>query len=140
MVKRFVLDTSVALSLVFPDERTDATIAFWTSHASARIHVPSLWLVETTNALIAAERRKRLTMAQVRESWLAFDALRLTISRFPATVPQAREVSLIAANSKLTGYDAVYLGLAQSLGVPLATLDADLLRAARAADVPTIHP
>jgi predicted nucleic acid-binding protein len=33
---------------------------------------------------------------------------------------------------RLTAYDAAYLDLAKRLGLPLATLDADLIRAAAA--------
>jgi len=36
----------------------------------------------------------------------------------------------------LTVYDASYLALAQQLGVPLATLDTELMRAAQAVRVP----
>jgi predicted nucleic acid-binding protein len=38
----------------------------------------------------------------------------------------------VAAEHNLTIYDAAYLELAQRTGLPLATLDGDLRRAARA--------
>jgi predicted nucleic acid-binding protein len=45
------------------------------------------------------------------------------------------ELPLIAQKHTLTNYDAAYLALAMRLTLPLATTDADLLRAAGAAGV-----
>ena len=42
----------------------------------------------------------------------------------------------IARTQGLTVYDASYLALAQQLALPLATLDAQLMRAAQAVQVP----
>jgi predicted nucleic acid-binding protein len=41
----------------------------------------------------------------------------------------------LARNHRLSVYDAAYLELAQREGIPLATLDADLQKAAAAAGV-----
>ncbi len=46
--------------------------------------------------------------------------------------------NLLADRHALTLYDAAYLELAQRLDLPLATLDADLRRAAKALDVPLL--
>ena len=47
--------------------------------------------------------------------------------------------ALLADRHGLTTYDAAYLELALRLGVPLATLDQDLARAAREAGVPLFN-
>jgi predicted nucleic acid-binding protein len=46
----------------------------------------------------------------------------------------------LARTSKLTGYDAAYLDLVMRLGLPLATLDGDLEKAATANGVPIYTP
>lgn len=48
------------------------------------------------------------------------------------------EVHRIALAYRLTSYDAAYLELAIRKNIPLATLDADLIRAAQAAKVAVI--
>ena len=45
-----------------------------------------------------------------------------------------------SAGAGSTAYDAAYLELAQRMGLPLATLDSDLQRAARAISVPLLEP
>lgn len=65
--------------------------------------------------------------------------------RFPARLgelgisdrhaPDEQTVLFLARTQGLTVYDASYLALAQQLALPLATLDADLMRAAQAVQV-----
>jgi predicted nucleic acid-binding protein len=49
------------------------------------------------------------------------------------------DVVQVATKHKLTIYDAAYLELAERVGLPLATLDGDLRKAARAKGAPLVE-
>ena len=73
--------------------------------------------------------------AAFRDATLADLAL-LPISLDPETGRQAWSATVrLAARHKLTVYDAAYLELAQRRGLPLATLDKELRRSAKAEGV-----
>jgi predicted nucleic acid-binding protein len=48
----------------------------------------------------------------------------------PLSVSQAKAVLIFSQKYRLTTYDAAYLELAKRQGLPLATLDSDLIAAA----------
>ena len=56
----FVLDCSVTMAWMFPDEATDATDCLREALLDTRAFVPALWPVETANALLVATRRGRV--------------------------------------------------------------------------------
>lgn len=56
----FVLDCSVAMAWVFPDESSQATDRPRDSLVHDRAFVPSLWPVEVGSVLLAATRRRRI--------------------------------------------------------------------------------
>jgi predicted nucleic acid-binding protein len=96
--------------------------------------VPAIWPFEVANALLVAERRKRITVAQVTSMLQRISSLPIAID--PAQAARAFGRILSAAREeKLTAYDAAYLDLALSEGLSLATLDEQLRRAARSAGV-----
>jgi predicted nucleic acid-binding protein len=127
----FVLDASVAASWAFNDE--DHPIA---ARALERIRtdearVPSLWWFEIRNTLIVNERRGRITQTDTALFLRALFRLGILIDR----TPQESAVLTLARTRRLTVYDASYLELAQRENLPLATLDTDLARAARAENI-----
>lgn len=65
-INRLVLDASVALAWCFPDESTSGAEKLLDLKADGtNAIVPAIWPFEVANALLTAERRKRLSMAQV---------------------------------------------------------------------------
>lgn len=131
MTQDFVLDSSVTLAWCFKDEATAETNNVLQSLSGRAVaHVPTLWFWEVTNSIAAAERRGRITAAESQQH----------IS-FLITLPIAVEMGAhqhawfgsltFARQHTLSIYDAAYLDLAQRLGLPLATLDISLRRAAR---------
>ena len=135
----FVLDCSVALAWLFQDEagpNTDQLLKELRDDNSNAI-VPSLWCLELGNVLTQAERRGRITAAQLTT---ALELVRsLPITTDAETDSRAfREILSLARTTSLTTYDASYLELAMRHGVPLATLDKDLIRAARGVAVKTL--
>jgi predicted nucleic acid-binding protein len=133
--RRFVLDASVAVAWCFEDETTKFTEGVLTLLADgAEAVVPSIWPLEIANALLMAERRKRIVLA--RATALLHRIAGLPISVAPIGTEQAFEQILpVARQHSLTEYDAAYLELALRRGLPLATLDAELRRSAKATGV-----
>lgn len=124
-----VLDSSVTLAWVLPDERHPAIDALWDRVVSSRAWVPSLWRLEVANSLTMAMRRGRIS-ADFRADTLADLAL-LNIQTDPDTGSFAwRDTLALADTHGLSVYDAAYLELALRLSLPLATLDGALNRAA----------
>jgi predicted nucleic acid-binding protein len=96
--------------------------------------VPGLWKLEAANILEMGARRGRHDAA-FRNSTLADLAL-LPIRVDTETDRQAWGATLqLSERHRLTMYDAAYLELALRHGLPLASLDADLRRAAQAEGV-----
>jgi predicted nucleic acid-binding protein len=134
--KRMVLDASVAVAWCFADESTTFTDGLLDLLANGGGAVtPAIWPFEVANALLAGEKRQRITVAQ------ATSILR-RIADLPISVENIRmdhafqQILPLARQSRLTEYDAAYLELALRLSLPLATLDVQLQRAAKSVGVP----
>jgi predicted nucleic acid-binding protein len=97
--------------------------------------VPAHWWFEVRNTLIVNERRKRLSDTET-ASFLHVLSY-LPIGR--DLTPNESAVLRMARAHNLTVYDAAYLELAERQGIALATLDADLVRAARTAGIALIE-
>ena len=61
-----VLDASVALAWCFPDEASQYADEVLVALEGRRVIVPAVWALEITNALLVAERRKRVKQPDVR--------------------------------------------------------------------------
>ena len=132
----FVLDCSVTMAWVFPDEATEATNRLRDSLVESRAFVPSLWPVEVGNVLLVATRRNRIRVDDWQEIRASLEALPIEID--PMTTSRAWGASLeLARTHQLSVYDAMYLELAMRLQLPLATLDRALHSAARTVGVET---
>jgi len=125
-----VLDSSVSLSWFFPDERTGFTDAALDLAAHEECWVPGIWRLEFPNALLAAERKRRLTRAE-RLQVLA-EASRLNL-KVDTTAHELRSIGDLAERHDLSTYDAAYLELAARLDAALITLDRELAAAASSA-------
>ena len=129
-----VLDASVTLAWALADELTPAVEAVFADLKAAGAWVPGLWRLEVANVLESNIRRGRHDPA-MRDATLADLAL-LPIWLDGETDRHAWGATLrIAQTHRLTTYDAAYLELAMRRRLPLATLDADLRKAARAENV-----
>lgn len=133
----FVLDCSVAMAWVFPDEATEATGRLRDSLVDDRAFVPSLWPIEVGSVLLAATQRGRVGTNEWRQICASLEALPIEIE--PVSTSRVWGATLrLASEHGLSVYDAMYLELAQRMRLPLATLDKALAAAAEAAglDVP----
>lgn len=132
-----VLDCTIALSWFFSDEKTAFTEAALDLVALEECWVPAVWRLEFSNALLAAERRRRLTRDERLQ--VLDEAARLRL-RVDASVPELRAISDLAERHDLSTYDAAYLELAARQGAALVTLDKDLAAAATSAGVAVHAP
>jgi len=118
----YVLDCSVALAWVLPDENEAHAAALLARLSTERAIVPQVWSLEVSNGLLVAERRGRLKAAEVERAIGAIDALPIEVDAgtHARALHQTRE---LAVAHRLTSYDAAYLELALRFRLPLATLD-----------------
>lgn len=133
-MRTLVLDASVALSWVFPDEAGQSTYSILQGSEEYRLLVPSLWALEITNALLVGERRGRLRAVDVRRFVSILEELGVIQEALPLQAV-LQTVLPLAREHQLSTYDAVYLDLAIREGAVLATLDGAMRTAARKEDV-----
>jgi predicted nucleic acid-binding protein len=137
-VSDFVLDNSVSMRWLIPtlkleDQQYADTVL--KSMADATAIVPNLWRLEVANVLLASEKRQQL---DVKASELFVRQLQ-QLSIFSDSQTANRVFSdtlLLARQYQLSSYDAAYLELALREGLPIASLDKDLLKAAASVGVP----
>lgn len=127
-MKEFVLDCSATLPWVFGSEATKATDALLSALGEGtKAWVPALWHLEVANALLGAQRRGRIDAAGIKSFLAALARLDIKVDAETMTVAWSRSLAL-AERHGLTAYGAAYLELSLRLGLPLASLDADLRR------------
>jgi predicted nucleic acid-binding protein len=136
---RFVLDGSVTLAWLFLDEQDSYADAIIAKLPNLEMLVPRLWHLEIANVLLVGERRKRCSQADTAK-WLSY------LAALPIVVDDSTEVRAwsdtvaLARQHGLSAYDAAYLEIALREGVSIATLDAPLGAAAKAAGVAIYRP
>jgi predicted nucleic acid-binding protein len=134
----FVADASVALAWVVESQSSQATDNLLAeAEIGASVHVPVLWTFEVANALLILKRRGRIDQQGYDRARLDLRGLR------PLLDEQGPQLALsstceLAERYRLSAYDAVYLELALRRGLPLASRDAALNKAAKRAGVRTL--
>ena len=135
----WVLDASLALAWGLPDESSKRADRFLAkSSHDISFWVPALWWYELSNGLTMARRQQRITETD-----------RLRLLELYGSLPIQTDLNLgvdalwrlhtIAQEHTLSAYDAAYLDLSQRRGLGLATLDRQLIKAARKAGVKVIR-
>ena len=129
----FVLDTSVTMRWFFgdgkPAELTFAAKVLDALRTDTAI-VPVTWGLEVANVIARAEAKALVTEARSGEFLELLEGVSIEVDG--ATFTHARSGTLqLARRHKLSAYDASYLELALRRGLPLATLDEDLQKAAK---------
>ena len=127
----FVLDSSLSLAFLFSDEATPETDEVLDSLGEgAKACAPALWRWEVGNALLMAERRKRITAAESTRHLASLQALPVECDE-NAWRETWNAAFLLARKHKLTLYDAAYLELAVRRGIALGSLDMELRKAGK---------
>lgn len=126
----FVIDASATLPWCFEDEATSWTDGLLERlRGGDRIEVPAHWPTEVSNGMLVALRRKRIQPGRPQLFWDELSILPIEVE--PALSPvHAKTVLSLCEKYGMTVYDAAYLELAKRKGLPLATLDKELIAAA----------
>jgi len=133
----FVLDNSVAMRWLLPSTKAgdqkyaNAVLASLTGTTAL---VPSLWHLEAANVMLGGRVNAVLEVGDMERFIAQLESLPIEVDALTAKQAFNRTLSLAQAYG-ISSYDASYLELAMREGVPLATLDKDLLKAARKANV-----
>ena len=133
----FVLDNSVTMRWFFGDGKPQE-LAYADKILDAMkktsAHVPATWGLEVANVISRAETKGLVTEARSGAFLEMLEGVDIEVDA--ATSAHALSGTLqLARRYKLSAYDASYLELALRLGMPLATLDEDLQKAAKKAGV-----
>jgi len=133
----FVLDNSVSMRwLLETPKSSDQKYAEKVLKSLSDVDsiVPNLWHLEVSNVLLGAEKRTDIDVGDSEGFIIQLENLPIYVDPLTANQVFSRIIN-IARNYKLTTYDASYLELAMREGVPLATLDKDLRKAAKKAKI-----
>lgn len=125
----FVADCSVIASWFFEDEHNPYAEMVLDRLTRESAVVPILFYLEIGNVFLTAERKRRITRAD--SNRLVSFLLELPIVPDQENPGQRlKEWMDMGRSHSLTAYDAAYLELASRTGLPLATLDKRLRKAA----------
>jgi predicted nucleic acid-binding protein len=129
MEKYFVIDNSIVMSWCFKDQADPFadTVLEWLQEATA--YVPSVWPLEIVNVLLAAERKKLIGKADSIHFLNLLSQLPILV-QYESPERTMKDILNLARDHNLSSYDASYLDLAIKKGLPLATLDKKLRKAA----------
>lgn len=126
----FVIDNSVVMTWCFKDENRHYSDFILNKIEIATAIVPSIWPLEVTNVLLVAERRKLISEADSTRFIALLSELPIIVDQEPPE-RMIKEIFALARKHNLSSYDASYLDLAMRKGLPIATLDKNLLAAAK---------
>ena len=137
MSKDFVIDNSVVMTWCFKDETSQYADAILDSLEIVTGFVPSIWPLEVGNVLLVAERNRRLSEADSTRFISLLTELPIIVEQEPPE-RMIKEIFALARKHRLSSYDASYLDLAMRKGLPIATLDKNLIAAAKRSKVPIV--
>lgn len=132
----FVVDASMTLAWCFEDEATGATERVLDRLTLEGGIAPAHWPLEVANGLRFAASSGRVdddSIVRAREI-----VRQLPIDVRPVETSTALSLIEPAGQHGLTVYDAAYLGLAEALGLGVATLDQRLIAACRSVGIPLV--
>ncbi|MDA3938291.1 MAG: type II toxin-antitoxin system VapC family toxin [Spirochaetia bacterium] len=131
----FIIDNSVVMAWCFKDEVSLYADAVLGKLEFVKGYVPSIWPLEVGNVLLVAERKNRISEAGTARFIELLDQLPIVVEQ-ESPDRMFKEVFALAREYRLSSYDASYLDLAMRKGLPIATLDKDLVKAAEKCKVP----
>jgi predicted nucleic acid-binding protein len=128
----FVLDASVAVAWFVRKQATAYTDRVRARAKREPLHVPAVWPLEVSNALLVLQRRGNISENAAKTAADLLGDLVVTVHQDRLTIPELLE---FATKYRLSTYDASYLDLALSLRLPLACRDGPLQRALSGAGI-----
>jgi predicted nucleic acid-binding protein len=132
MIPSFVIDASIIVSWYNSDEDNKYARDILFCLKKERAITTCLCCFEVNNVLRVLEKKGKLPSLSVDKAIVSIDKLQI----FLDGAPTGFKMPLVLRLSReygLTVYDACYLELAVRLNLPIATLDNDLIEAAKSA-------
>ncbi len=125
---RWILETSKKMDQKYADEVLNSLLA-------GEALVPNFWHLEVVNVLLGAEKKLEINAIESEQFISQLDNFPILVD--PNTSQQAfSRIIALARIYNLSSYDASYLELAIRTGLPLATLDKRLIKAAKKSAIP----
>ena len=111
-----VIDASIAASWLLPDEHNDASGRAYGLLRSGvlQAHAPDLWLMECTNIICNAVKRRRLAKGDAMFTWSVLEAVRAHVTLNTLETEHVQQCLALALDHGLSLYDSAYLWLASS--------------------------
>jgi predicted nucleic acid-binding protein len=132
-----VVDASLTLAWFLESERTRFSEDLFDQVELLDLWAPAIWRLEIPNALLVAQRRKRISREARLEALERIAGLGI---RIDSALLDLKAISALAERTGLSTYDASYLECALRQCFDLATLDRELAHAAAAEGVPVHAP
>ena len=132
---KFVIDNSVVMSWCYEGEASAYAQSVLEALVEGAALVPAIWPLEVGNALLVGEWRHRITQAEVIRFLNILSSLSISVEQ-ESPDRMLKEIIALAKDHQLSTYDASYLDLAMRTGLPLATQDEALLKAAKKCRAP----
>lgn len=119
---KFVLDASVAIKCVWPEQNSDKALAL--IDAGHELIAPDVFVIEVCHVLSKFFRQKKISEADVRVALGAVLDYRPTVEASAGLIPAAWEIAL---QSRCSIYDALYIALADREQCAFITADQKLV-------------
>ena len=129
-----VVDALIALAWCFEDKSSEYSEAALDLLPTEGAVAPAFWMLEVGNALVAAERRRRISDVESSRFLSRLQALPIEID-YTEVSASVDDVLYVARKHELTLYDACYVELALRRELELYSADARLRKGAEAAGV-----
>lgn len=137
-MSRFIVDCSVAMAWHFEEEFDECAMGALQRLKEADALVPRLFYLEAANATLMGARRRGLSQDKSAVFMRLLRSLPIVQDEADVAVVMDR-ILLLARTHGLTVYAATYLELAERSGLPLATRDEALRRAAERVGVSLVQ-
>lgn len=118
-----VVDTNLIAYAVLPGERTKAALAL--AERDPEWIAPALWRRELRNVLATLMRVRRLSLGHALAAFATAEGLVTDATVEPST----EECLRLAAQGRVSAWDAEFVFVAEAVGLPLVTADKRLARA-----------
>jgi len=135
----FIIDNSVVMAWCFADEESAYADEVLDGLESSEAIVPAIWPLEIGNVLVVAERRKRLNESDSIRFLALINDLPIKVIQEPPG-RMTKEILTLARKRQISTYDASYLDLAMRKGLPIATQDSGLIKAAKKCKIALFQP
>jgi len=130
----FIVDNSVVMSWCFKEQANPYADSILERLTEAVAYVPPVWSLEVVNVLLATERKKCISEADSVHFISLLSQLPIFVE-YESPEKSMKDLLGLARIHNLSSYDASYLDLAMRKGLPLATLDKNLRKAAESTNV-----